>query len=167
MTWPEIIAAIKDVLVALAAAITAIVAIVGLTSWRRELKGKAEFEVARNLIRATYALRDAVQDSRAPFVSGGEFPSGYGHANPSSDDEAQAFGYVFKKRWTPVSKAVQEVDTQTLEAEAFWGAEIRSKTDTLRQCVGELRAAMVAFVDDKKVGGARFSGRQGIRQENA
>lgn len=80
MTWPEIIAAIKDVLVGLAAAITAGVAIVGITSWQRELRGKAEFRVARTLMRATYGLRDAVQDCRAPFISGAEFPSGYGQA---------------------------------------------------------------------------------------
>jgi hypothetical protein len=51
---------------------------------------------------------------------------------------------------------LQEFDTQTLEAEAFWGAEIRNKTDTLRQCVAELRTAMVAFIDDKKAGGQDF-----------
>lgn len=156
MTCLEIIAAIKDVLVGLAAAVAAIVAVVGLTIWRRELKGKAEFGVARNLMRATYRLRDAVQDCRVPFITGGEFPSGYEHANTSSHEEAEAYGYMFKNRWTPVSEAVQEFDTQTLEAEAFWGAEIRSKTDILRQCVGELRAAIAAFVDDKKVGGRDF-----------
>lgn len=77
-------------------------------------------------------------------------------ASVAPHEEAEAYGYVFRNRWTPVSKALQEFDTQTLEAEAFWGAEIRNKTDTLRQCVAELRTAMVAFVDDKKAGGQDF-----------
>ena len=50
---------------------------------------------------------------------------------------------------------MQEFDTQTLEAEAFW-PEIRSKTNALKQCVGELRAAMEAFVANENAGGRDF-----------
>lgn len=40
----EIISCIKDLVIALAAITTAIVAIYDITSWRRELKGKADFK---------------------------------------------------------------------------------------------------------------------------
>lgn len=59
MSFPEVIAIVKDVLVGVAAATTAVAAVIGLRSWSRELKGKAEFEAARNLARATYKVRDA------------------------------------------------------------------------------------------------------------
>ena len=69
MTTPEVITAIKDVLLGLAAATTAVVAVIGLKNWSRELKGKAEFEIARNMIRATYKLRNELQICRSPFYS--------------------------------------------------------------------------------------------------
>lgn len=43
MSFPELILVLKDILVGIAAATTAVVAIKGLRSWSRELKGKAEF----------------------------------------------------------------------------------------------------------------------------
>ena len=64
----EIIGCIKDIIIALAAITTAAVAIYGITSWRRELSGKANFEVARNLAKAIYLLRDEISYCRDPIT---------------------------------------------------------------------------------------------------
>jgi hypothetical protein len=158
MTTPEIIATIKDVILGVAAATTAIVAVIGLKNWSRELKGKAEFEVGRNLIRATYKLRDELQNCRSPFISAYEFPESNQRARgeSSSQEEAQAWAHVYKNRWSPVWKVIQEFDSNTLEAEALWGKEIRTRTDQLRQCVKTLRAAIDAVISDKADGGEGF-----------
>jgi hypothetical protein len=50
MAYTEIITAIKDVLLGGAAVATASVAVIGLKNWSRELRGKADFDVARGLI---------------------------------------------------------------------------------------------------------------------
>lgn len=71
------ITAIKDIALSGAAITTATVAILGLKSWSRELKGKAEFEVGRALILATYKLRDELKYARSPCTSGYEFPEDY------------------------------------------------------------------------------------------
>ena len=42
LTTLEIVSMVKDVLLGIAAATTVTVAVIGLKSWRRELKGKAE-----------------------------------------------------------------------------------------------------------------------------
>jgi hypothetical protein len=140
MTCPEIITAVKDVLIGVAAAVTAIVAIIGLTSWKRELTGRAEFKVARKFIRATYQLREALRNCRSPIIWSGEFPAGYNGINSSSHERAEAYAHAYQNRWSPVSKAMQEFDAQTLEAETFWGGDIPTKANVLRQCVGEVRA---------------------------
>ncbi len=158
MTALELITAIKDILLGVAGATTATVAFIGLKNWRRELKGKVEFEVARNLIRATYKLRDELQNCRSPFISAHEFPEGYeGELGKSSQLEAaQAWAHVYKTRWLPVWSAIQDFDTHTLEAEALWGNEIRTRTDRLRQCVRELNIAIDAVISDKANGGEDF-----------
>ena len=68
MNWPLIITAAKDVVLGLAAAVTASVAVVGLKRWRRELRGKADSEAARALSRVTYNLRDQIALCRSPFI---------------------------------------------------------------------------------------------------
>lgn len=158
MTAIEIVTMVKDALVAVAAATTAIVAVMGLSSWNRELRGKAAFDVARSLARATYKLRDELRDCRSPFISGGEYPEGYGGhmGSTSSREEADALSYVYRNRWKHVAEALEPFDTHTLEAEAMWGANIRSKTDQFRQCLRELRAAIDAVVEDTAQGGENF-----------
>ena len=89
MTLSEVISIGKDIFLAIAAAITAIVAVMGLRSWSRELKGKAEFEAARNLALATYKLRDALRECRSPFYEISEL-AGYNPGWGGSADQAEA-----------------------------------------------------------------------------
>lgn len=158
MTCTGIITAVKDVLLGGAAVAAATVAVVGLKNWSRELRGKADFDVARGLIRATYKLRDEIRSCRSPFIRAQEFPESYYDPTGKSTPEkkAQAWAHVYNNRWQPVWAAIQEFDAQTLEAEALWGSGIREKTDKLRGCVTELSAAIDAVISDKASGGRDF-----------
>ena len=154
----EWISAIKDLLLGGAAVSTAIVAVVGLNKWRKELEGKTDFDAARGLIKATYRLRDQLRICRSPFYSAHEFPADYkgGFGTRTNEEETRAWSHTYKNRWDPVLSAIQDFDSQTLEAEALWGAGIRSRTDALRQCVRELNVAIDAVINDKAVGGENF-----------
>jgi hypothetical protein len=153
----DIIAAIKDVLVGAAAVTTAGVAIYGLNRWRSELRGRAEFQTARELMRATYQVRDQIRSVRAPFIAAQEFPEGYsslgGH---STVGLADAWVHVYRNRWKPLQRALIEMETQQLEAEVLWGKAIREKSDDLLSCANELFAAIEAVVSDKAQGGEDF-----------
>ena len=157
-TCIALIAVLKDVVVAVAAATTAVVAVLGLTRWKRELTGKAEYEVARVLIRAVYKVREELANARATFVSAHEFPTDYpGPDKTTVEQEAQAWGSVFQRRWEPLQVAMQELDSATLEAEALWGVDVRTKTDALRSCVQSLFVSMESFVADKADKGRYFA----------
>jgi len=162
MIWPEIVTVVKDTLLGLAAATTAVVAVLGLRKWRQELEGKAQFDVARNLIRATYRLRDELRNCRNPFYSAYEFPEDYnrGVGSRSAEEEARAWIHIYKNRWAPVWTALQEFDSHTLEGEALWGSAIRTRTDALRKCVRELNASIDAVIRDKASGGEDFKDRE-------
>jgi hypothetical protein len=142
-----LIAAVKDIAVAAAAVVTAVVAVQGINKWRGEMAGTNEYDVARNLIRAAYRLRDEIRFARAPMIWGHEFKGTEG---------VEGYRNVYSARFAPVAKAVEEFDTCTLEAEALWGSEIRAVTNPLRFCVGELQTAIEAFISDKVTGGEDF-----------
>lgn len=157
----QCISATKDVVVALSAAFTATVAFRGLDKWRRELRGKADFDTARDVVRALYKVREALTRARSPLISGGEFPEGYHrdfHAR-SDEEEAQALMHVYSNRWRPVADALGELGTAALGAEAIWGPQIREKVLTLRLCAFELFGAMEDRVGDVQSGGQRFRNR--------
>jgi hypothetical protein len=157
MAISELLTNIKDIFLAGAAATTATVAVKGLNSWHRELRGKAEFQTAISLIKSTYRLRDEIWASRSHFISGAEFPKGYGSpGHKTAQQESEAWAHVFNNRWRPVRDALLDFESYLLEAEAFWGSNIRGKADELRQCARNLRVAMEAIIDDKAQGGENF-----------
>ncbi|MGR5242716.1 hypothetical protein ACPV36_17630 [Photobacterium damselae] len=159
MSTTEIITAIKDVALSGAAITTATVAILGLKSWSRELKGKADFEVGRALILATYKLRDELKYARSPFISSHEFPDDYPqNANNyrTPEIEANAYAHVYSTRWKPVAKAIQEFETQALEGEALWGETIRDKTNEMKECARNLQSSIDAFINNKVENGEIF-----------
>jgi hypothetical protein len=154
----EIITAAKDIILACAAIVTATVAVKGLRRWREELRGKVEFEVSRNLARATYKLRDEIQRARSPLIRGSEFPSSYGESEKSgsSSVEADAWAHIYQNRFGPVLEALRDFDAQALEAEALWGSDIRKSAADLRHCAHRLSVSMQAIVDDKAQNGENF-----------
>lgn len=154
----EVVSIAKEFLVSIAAATTAIVAVLGLRSWSRELRGRTQFEVARQLIRATYRVRDELRYCRTPFIQGAEFPKDYPAVDKGvkSEQESKAWAHIYQNRWEPVRDALRELDAQLLEAEALWGSDIRKAGDVLRQCARDLQVAMEAIIEDKAVGGENF-----------
>ena len=152
----EIISATKDIILIFAAIITAKVAIEGLQNWNRELRGKADFELARNLIRSTYKLRDELRYCRSPWKPMNEFPEGYDPTKRTQSGEAEAYSFLYTNRWKPVAIASQEFETQTLEAEALWGPEFKPKTDEMRQCVRNLQVSIEALITNYANDGEDF-----------
>lgn len=154
----ELITASKDVLLAIAGATTAIVAVIGLQNWNRQLRGTAYFDVARGMAKATYKLRDEIQICRSPLIRAGEFPSDYKNfgSDKNPETESHAYAFVFSNRWQPVYAAIQAFDTQTLEAEALWGASIREKTNQVRDLLRTLNAAIDAYVSNSASGNQDF-----------
>ncbi|MEW8291974.1 MAG: hypothetical protein AB2672_15750 [Candidatus Thiodiazotropha endolucinida] len=147
MCADEIVSIIKDLCIAGAAVTTAYVAWRGVESWRSELKGRADFEIARNFMKSTYQLRDAIETCRSPWVSLTEFPEGYmSKSNPTADEKGEAELHVYSNRWKEIYTCIQQFDTVSIEAEALWGKQINSKGSVLRKCVGELKTAIDAVI---------------------
>ncbi len=112
---------IKDIIMSIAASITAWVAYSGLNKWKKELKGKIDFDTAHALIKATYKLRNELKYARAPFILAQEFPNNYNPIEANSHKKADALAYVYSNRMKRVIEATEELEVRALEAEALWG----------------------------------------------
>lgn len=163
MTLAECAEVVRDLVVAAAAIATAWAAVHGVNSWLHELRGRTRFESARQLLLETYKMREALYSCRSPLIFGWEFPSdaeleavleGRGHGNLL---ERARYAHVFQRRLTPVFDALREFEARALEAEALWGAEIRTEADRLKHCFTKLHSSIEAFLDDKQNDGADFA----------
>lgn len=155
----DTITATKDVILSIAGITTAIVAIRGLSTWNRQLRGAADFDVARSLAKCTYKLRDKIQACRSPMIWAHEFPPEYREAGFTRTPQQQANGYafVYANRWEPVFEALQEFDATTLEAEALWGGAVRTATDELRSVARKVNAGIDSYIEDAASDGHIFT----------
>jgi len=166
LTTTELIASIKDVILALAAVFTATIAYKGLKKWRLELTGKAEFEAALALIRNTYKLRDALDQFRNPFMLSWEFPEGFTREIPSSAKEnADGHRYAYNNRDKPLLAALREFEVAVLESEVLFGKDIVVKAQALRKCVFETRRAASQHIRNLASNGQDFIGDKKLQND--
>lgn len=134
-----------------AAIAAAIVAVLGLRAWRVQLHGKAEYQLARRLLRAVYRVRDKIQAVRAPVMLGGEIAAAIEHAGRDpkevSEEEKGVLGYEL--RWQAVTEAWSDLDVERLEAEVLWGEDIVNRLRKLRECTGLLYGALFQHAQTK------------------
>lgn len=142
----------KDCATLVAACIGAWVAIKGLNAWRRQLRGKTDYELARKILRASYKVREAIRAVRHPAIWNPEFAAAEKQVVVENDDlkrfpDAARLFAVYQVRWSELSAAVTELDAEAFEAEISWGAPFRAKLLELRKLVSLLRWAVDRHIE--------------------
>jgi hypothetical protein len=163
--WPGVASVAKDVIVAIAAIVTATVACIGISKWREEESGKADFDLARRLGTAVYRFRDALALARRPFIAVSEFPDGKAPVDGSGASEAAAYAHAYNQRFEGVRQSGLEIQALGNEAEALWDKDISGKLDALLHQATLLRVGMTAIVSDKLVYGANFKKNDAFRKK--
>jgi hypothetical protein len=75
VTCTELVTLIKDLILCGAAIAGAVIAIKGLNTWKRQLKGQSEYELSRRLLVTLFKYRDAINGVRHPAMFGYEMPN--------------------------------------------------------------------------------------------
>ena len=133
----------------IAALTAALVAVAGLGTWRRQLKGQAEYDLARRVLRAVLKARDHLNAVRSPDMTGGEIAAAYKEAGlelperPLLGSQSKASELVYDRRWQRLLAAVRELEAELLEAEVLWGAASRAPELEFKKCFAELYSAVM------------------------
>lgn len=112
----DMLSSISNMVVAISAVVAAVCAAMGLRTWRHELRGRVDFDLARRIRRASLMVQDAFERARNPL---------FGNSN-------QAL--------TELDDALATLDAEALEAAAVWKKkkEIRSLARPLDELRHEL-----------------------------
>lgn len=140
----ELISVVKDIVVAISAATATYIAFKGLGAWQRELKGKSEYQLAKDVLRSVYKVREAFKHIRNPMIMSYEYPeemrSHTGHLKEENRYEGTL--HVYEGRWKLMTDAFKELEDRNLEALVEWGSEYQNTIVPLRKCRGELLMAV-------------------------
>jgi hypothetical protein len=147
----EIMAFIKDLATAIAAGVASIVAIIGLTTWKRRLKGTTEYDLARRVLEATFSLRDAIRYVRNPIIFSNEEYESLKMVYPDVseeqlDDEYLRKSAVLNRRWEKVLDANYDFDIVSIEAEVLWENEIKDRLNAIHGRVASLYSAIKLYL---------------------
>lgn len=127
MICTEIITTIKDIVLAGAAVTGAVVAIKGLGTWQRQLKGQWEYELSRRILVNLFKYRDSISGVRHPVMWANEMPyPPEEKAKSMSHEQIRFYGTskAYQVRWDKVQEQRAALYADLLEAEAIWGAEL-------------------------------------------
>jgi len=141
MICVEVISIIKDFILAGAAFTGATVAVKGLGTWQRQLKGQSEYELSRRILVTLFKYRDAINDVRHPVMWAYEMPNPpEEEAKTMSDSQVRSYGTskAYQARWDKVQTERAALYADMLEAEALWGAELNSLFKTVFDLQHEL-----------------------------
>lgn len=129
MTYTEIVTSLKD-LVLISAAITgAVVAVKGLGTWQRQLKGQSEYELSRRILVSLFKYRDAINGVRHPAMWAYEMPSPpENEAKDMTQEQIRFYGTskAYQARWDKVQKERTSLYADLLETEAIWGDDLKT-----------------------------------------
>jgi hypothetical protein len=156
MTFQEFLPIAKDVASVLSG-LSAVVALVGvfvawrgLKSWRRQLTGRTEYELARRLCRAVYQVRDEIRAVRNPVVFPGEAMLARQEAGIEGGTPlivGEDIVAVYDSRWRQLVMATSNLEVESLEAEVLWGKDVIARLKPLKDCVAKLRTNLNRYID--------------------
>jgi hypothetical protein len=125
----EIWTVVKDLVILGAATTGAFVAVRGLGTWQKQLKGQSEYDLSRRILVTLFKYRDAINGLRHPAMWGHEMPS-------PPEEEAKAMSYEkirhygtskgYQARWDKVQEQRTALYADLLEAEAIWGSDLQN-----------------------------------------
>ncbi|MBZ0097807.1 MAG: hypothetical protein K8F30_01905 [Taibaiella sp.] len=120
MPTTDPLSALSSVVIAAAAIVTARTAINGLNTWRHQLAGKVEYELAKQHLTGVYRYRDAVRMARIEYFQSS--PQYTANMNSDERDKAEHEARVktFRERQNVISKEKELLYPLVVEAEALW-----------------------------------------------
>ena len=143
----ELSSLLKDIFLGVSAIIVALVGIIGLTTWKSQLKGKARFDVARTIMRLAFKLREDFKSARSLISWAIEFADRV-KIRDESEGESQVLNewHVKRQRLRPLGKHLHELQEAGWEAEAIFDADASVKVSEsiagFRQSYGRLASAI-------------------------
>lgn len=158
--YPQIFILIGSILNKYSDGIIALVAILGLffgQSWldtsRKKMKGKLDYDIARQYLKNALQLRDAIKIVRNPSISSGEIQDALqknGFSVDDYSDKEKVDRSVYSLRWDKVQEAWTKFEEILLDAEVSFGDEAIDTQKGLDELIRKLRSVVWLFVNYKE-----------------
>ena len=152
VTITDVFSCVRDIIVAIVSIAGLIIAFRGLRTWRKQLKGNTEYNLARRLLRAAFRTRDALSIVRNFHMPAAEIAQAMNSVDQADENDGSkatkldVHALVYNQRWRAVTEALSDLDVERLESETIWGPAVVVALKPLHDSVSKLRAAIDRFL---------------------
>lgn len=118
--------------------------------WKKQIKGKTDYEIARRYLKAALKLRDAIKYVRNPFIPVGEMQDALKKNGLDSEeykDKQKTNIAVYSERWKKVTEAWTNLEAELLDAEVSWGYEARKAQINFDALIRKLFAELHMYLE--------------------
>lgn len=136
---------VRDGVLIAVAIFTAITASRGLSTWRKQLEGEAEYTLAKRILGLCFEYRDAVERVRDPFMLGHEMTLPEGVEAADLDEKLRdvlGVQNAYTARWERVRNVRAGLYPELIEAEVHWDQELNDRMKVLNALQGKLMVAV-------------------------
>lgn len=124
----ELSSLLKDIFLGVCAITVAVVGVIGLTTWKSQLKGKARFDVTRTIMRLAFALRKDFESARFALSLSVESADRVKRPDePERQSQVLDEWHIRRKRLRPLDEHLYELREADWEAEAILDADASVK----------------------------------------
>ncbi|ANQ21418.1 hypothetical protein BA893_06950 [Vibrio natriegens] len=139
----------KDIVVALSALAAAYFAYSGLSTWQKELRGKSQYQLSKEVLQSVFKVREAFKSVRHPSIYAYEYPDDLltksGHIE--REDKYVATMHVYHERFKVLDAAFSELEDLFLKSMVEWGSAEQDLILEFRKHRSELMVSVRSLID--------------------
>jgi len=125
----------KDIVTILGTVAAVVIGILGLKTWRVQLKTTSDNDLARRILVSLYKVRSNIQFIRRPLREA-ILPEDKSQFDQNATTEA--FAKQYETEWNKVREEMAELEAASIEAQATWDRDFPNHLIPLRTCIFEL-----------------------------
>lgn len=125
-----------------------IIANKGLNTWKNQLHGQSNYELARRILVSLYKYREAIYGVRYPLIYSHEMEFSHEDENMGQKEkEYYGINKAYQIRWENIQNIKVILSADLFEAEALWGEEIRTLYNDILLSERTLLVAVTNYVE--------------------
>jgi len=139
---------VLEIINTLAIVIASVVAICGITAWRKEFQGKRNIELAEEVLVLFYEAKDGINAIRSPFSFEGEGSTRKPQEEETAEQkEARDRAYVVYERFDKWKDIFNEILSKRYQFMARFGTEKAQPFEELKRIVLDIQCAANELAD--------------------
>ncbi|HAT1776023.1 hypothetical protein D7217_11305 [Legionella pneumophila] len=151
---------IKDFVTIITLSIGAYVACIGLQTWKKQLKGSQNYNLAKSMLINLYKYRESLNQVRHPAIWGNEYPkfSPDELINMSPQERSyQEKTHAYENRWSNINQIKPILLENLIESQVLWKQDLSTHFQKLFKLEFQLRTAVIHYLQVIKPHSAKDS----------